>query len=217
VGKTSLLLEFMSRGASYLGNSSILVDGNGHCTMYSPYINFKERNVAMFPELQGRLFQNDDEGRAKRKRFSFHHMALSMKGANPATKIVRENLISRFYFTYYTDINRVFPDREKVTSAPVDQVFYLERRQGEPVVIDSSPKELAKIVANSEWVNPDHGGCCHNTLAEMAGLEFCVKEDYRRVFEDLFSHGKCHRVRVPHTSSRAVIKKIADDVESYFN
>ncbi len=213
VGKTSLLLEFMSRGASYLGNTSILVGGNGRCIMYSPYINFKERNVTMFPELEESLFEHDDEGRAMQKRFSFHHMALSMKGGNPASRIVRDNLISRFYFTYYADINRIFPDREKVTSAPVGQVFYLERRPGEPVVIESDPKELARIVAGSEWVNPDHGGGSHNILAGMAGLDFCAMEDYRRVFEDLFSHGECHRVRIPHTSSRALIKKIANDIE----
>ncbi len=213
VGKTSLLLELMSRGAKYLGNSGILVKGDGTCTMYSPFINFKERNVAMFPELQADLFEANSEGRALKKRLSFHRMALSIKGENLASKYVRDNLISRFYFTENVDVNKLFPNREMAISAKASHFFYLERKEDEPVVIESNPKELANIVGISEWINPGHGGCCHNTLAEMAGLDFCAMNDYRRVFENLFSHGKCHRARIPRTSSRAVIKKIADEIE----
>jgi hypothetical protein len=208
-----MLLEFMSRGAFYLGNNNVIVNGDGRCTVHSPYVSFKERNIARFPELQDRIFESTDEDRESQKRLSFHRMALSMKGRNPATRLVKENLMSRFNFTHYADVNRLFPDRKKVIDAPIAHAFYLERMAGDPLVIDSSPKELAQIVANSEWIFPDNGGYSHNTLAEMAGLDRCVKEDYARVFEDLFSHAECHRVRIPHPSSRSLISKIVDEID----
>ena len=212
-GKTSVILEFLMRGASYIGNNHTFIDRKGTCTLYSPMIGFKERNAAMFPELVAGLSTDEKERRMQEKRLSFHQLGTSINARNFVTRYIRDQFVSRFYFLQEASYDRLFPRCEVPVSGPVAHAFLLERGMAEPRVIEAASEDLAKLATTSDWVYSGNGGNCHNALAEAVGLDFCTKADYQSVFADFFAHARCHRVRIPPQATRETIRKTVDEIE----
>jgi hypothetical protein len=212
-GKTSAILEFLSRGASFMGDNNIFIDDKGTCTLYSPMIGFPERNAKVFPELVAQLFTDGKERRRQEKRLSFYNLGTSIKPSNFITRYAHDQFVSRFYFSHDAKFNRLFPQSSALVSGSVAEAFFLEPGTGGTRITEAKSEDLAKLATTLEWVYPNTGGSSHNTLAEAAGLEFCMKDDYRRVFEGFFSHARCHRVHMPLQANREVMRKTVDAIE----
>jgi hypothetical protein len=209
-GKTSVLLELLSRGASYVGNENIFFDRGGRCTTYDPIISFSERNAALFPELLGRLFPDEKERRRQERRLSFHRLGQSLEGGHFFTRWVKENILSRSNFSCDAAFDKVFPGCPTRTSGEVAYAFLLERSGAQPSILKARSDEAAALVVASEWARANNGGYSHNILAELAGLKFCHKADYQDLFADFFGKAECYRMRIPPNASRDNIRRTVD-------
>jgi len=209
-GKTSVMLELLSRGAEYIGNNNVFINRSGRCALYSPWISFPERNTILFPELVGNLFSSNKEHRLQEKRSSFYQLGMSLKGGNFVSRYLKSNLLSRFFSTYYATYDKVFPGCKAKRSGIVTHAFFLERRRADPKVIKAGPEEIAELATVSDWLDD---GNSHNTLAELAGLKFCTRNDIDALFTDFFSHAECYRVRIPANETRKGIKETVDMIE----
>jgi hypothetical protein len=212
-GKTSATLEFLSRGASFMGDNNIFIDDKGTCTLYSPMIGFPERNARVFPELVARLFTDGRERRRQEKRLSFYNLGTSMNPHNFITRYARDQFVSRFYFSHDSAFNRLFPQNNARVSGLVAEAFFLESGTGGTRITEAKSEDLAKLATTLDWVYPNSGGSSHNTLAEAAGLEFCTKDDYSRVFESFFAHARCHRIHMPFQTSREEMRRMVNEIE----
>jgi len=205
------VLEFLSRGASYLGNNNIFIDRKGQCTLYSPYISFPERNARLFPELVPKLFHSKKERRQGEKRLSFHQMGMAIKGKDVISRTISSNLVSKCYFLNYAKFDQLYPGCQEVRSQKVDYAFLLERKKAEPKIIRSSPQRLAKLESTSDWI-VDVG--YHSALSELVGLPCCHKEQVDDVLTDFFEHAECYEVRIPSNETREGFKGLVEQIES---
>ncbi len=212
-GKTSVVLELLIRGASFMGDNNVLIDRKGTCTSYCPMIGFPERNAALFPELVSQLFRDEKERKRQEKRLSFHELGLSMDDRNFVMRNVRDHFISRFFFHQNAPFKTIFPQGEIRESGPVKHVFFLERGATGPKAMEVKAEELAALATTIDWIYSTSGGCSHNTLAELAGLEFCSKGDYCSVISDFFARAHCHRVRIAPHATRDEIRRAVDEIE----
>ena len=209
-GKTSVMLELLSRGAAYMGNNNVFINRSGRCTLYSPWISFPERNARLFPELMVRLFPSSKERRRHEKRLSFYQMGMSLNGRNFVSRYLKSNLVSRFFDTPYAKYDEMFPGCKAKKSGTVTHAFLLERRRADPRVIKAGPEEIAKLATMSDWIADSNS---HNILAELAGLRFCTRNDINELFTDFFGHAECYRIRIPANETRKGIKETADMIE----
>jgi hypothetical protein len=212
-GKTSVVLELLIRGASFMGDNNVFIDRQGTCTSYSPMIGFPQRNAALFPELVPRLFSDGKERKRQEKRLSFHKLGLSMDDHNFVTRNVRGQFISRFFFHQDAPFNKIFPRGEMRESGRVQHVFFLERGTTGPKATEAKVEDLAALATTIDWIYGTSAGCSHNTLAELAGLEFCSTADYHSVFSDFFARTHCHRVRIAPQATRDEIRRTVDEIE----
>ncbi len=212
-GKTSVVLELLARGASFMGDNNAFIDREGICTLYSPMIGFPMRNAELFPELVPRLFTDERERKRQEKRLSFHKLGMSIDHQDFLMRNLRDQIVSRFYFHQDAPFKRLFPKGEMRMTGPVEHVFFLERGIAEPRVMDTKPEELAKLVMMIDWIYNTSGGCSHNTMAESVGLEYCTKADYQQVFSGFFARAHCHRARIAPQSTREEIRRAVDEIE----
>ncbi|MDD1767351.1 MAG: hypothetical protein LUQ27_02120, partial [Methanomassiliicoccales archaeon] len=73
-GKTSILLELLSRGASYMANEYLFLERSGNCTLYSTWMGVEERHLNMFPELMQTAFVDRRERDRQERRVSFFRL-----------------------------------------------------------------------------------------------------------------------------------------------
>ncbi len=210
-GKTSLVLEFLSKGASYIGNNNIFIDRKGQCTLYSPYISFPERNARLYPELVPKLYASKKAERRGERRLSFHQMGMSMKGRDPISRAISRNLVSKSYFLEYAMFDQLFPGCLSVRAQKVDYAFLLERSNGSSQMLESNPKRMAELEATSDWI-VDVG--YHSALSEIVGLPHCEKGQVVDIMTDFFDNAECYEVQIPQNQTREGFRKLAAQIEN---
>lgn len=211
-GKTSLLLEFLMRGAGYLANENLFLEPGGKCTMYSTWMDFKERHIRLFPELMDVAFSDGRERGKQEKLLSLYRMGMSLQDGNSPLKTAGNILTSRFHFAFSCSFERLFPKVGLMESGRVTHVFLLEGRHAKERLVRSTAEEIARIEAASTWIKT---GNHHNTLAELAGMDHCSKGDMNAVLLDSIRQADCYAIRVEGRSerTRSQLGELVDQIE----
>jgi hypothetical protein len=214
VGKTSILLEFMRRGAAYMANGNILINRDGKCTLYTKGINLQDHHLRIFPDLAERLYPTKKDRRAGERIMSFYRLGASMEGKNFVSRFVKSNLMSRFYFEHSFPFDRLFPQSRARETGVVTHVFLLDRGQHETRVIESRPEKVAELAASMQWFE-DQG--CHNMLASLTGLKTGTMDDIVGVLAESFDKASCHTVQIKESQTRPWVDEVANLIEQNLN
>jgi hypothetical protein len=192
-GKTSTLLELMTRGAEYLANESLFLGKGGETTLYSTWLGLEERHFELFPELNAAMFSKPSERRRQEKRLSFHQMGTKMIGGGFISRSMREFMMSRFQFSLLCSFQKLFPQTGLREHGRASHVFLLNAGRADQGVKRSDPAEIAKIAAASSWITASNTHCA---LAELAGMDTYTKQDLDDVLVNALSGAECYRVDV---------------------
>jgi len=210
VGKTSILLEFMRRGAAYMANGDIFINRDGKCTLYSKWINLQEHHLRIFPDLAERLYSTKKDRRAGERIMSFYRLGASMEGKNFVSRFVKSNLMSRFPFNQSIPSDRLFPQSRVRETGVVTHVFLLERDRHETRVIESRPEKVAELAAAMQWVETQG---CHNMLAGLAGLKTGTMDDVVGVLVESFDKASCHTIQIKESQTGRWVDEVANLIE----
>ena len=213
VGKTSLLLAMLARGASPLGTEYMFMSRDGSCTAYSPYVGLNEWHLRLLPELAGSAYPVPADRKKHERELSLYRMGLSLKESNFILRNAKRLLTSRFYFDLYCPVTRIFPKCQLIEKGKATHVFNLEKRGGSRGVVESTPEQIASLNASLYWI---WEGNHHSLLSDLVGLEHCTLEELREVLTGFLSAAQCHSLVVgPESlSTREVLLKQVDAIEA---
>ena len=214
VGKTSILLEFMRRGAAFMSNGDIFINRDGKCTLFSKWINLREHHLRIFPDMTERLYSTKKDRRAGERIMSFYRLGASMEGKNFVSRFAKSNLMSRFYFDHSIPFDRLFPHSIVRETGVVTHVFLLERDQHETRVIESRPEKVAELAASMQWVETQG---CHNMLAGLAGLKSATMDEIVRVLAESFDKASCHTIQIKESRTGRWVDEVANLIEQNLN
>ena len=211
-GKTAMMLEFLSRGADFMGDDHIMVSQEGEMALYPRWIHMMEYNWALYPELFDKAFPDKDERKRQENILHKYRRGLKMKGGNPATRYLKGHYTSYYYYDARVRPERMFPDSKVTLSTKVKCAFFLEKCDAMPSIVDSSPPRLAKLAVSSSEIE---SGGVFGTLSIMAGIEYL---DYSRRTETMrrfFEHAKCYELRMKSIQKRQDATKVVDELISF--
>ncbi len=207
--KTSLMLEFLSRGADFMGDDRVMVGQEGEMALYPRWIHMLEHNWLFFPELLETAFPDRVEKMANEKRLRKYRKGLAMKGSNPWSRYLKEHYQSSFYCDWMVQPEKIFPSSKVVNRSKVDHAFFLEQCKANPTIVDSSPSRLARLSAASYEL--EGSGLVHN-LNIAAGIDYLDHTHRRNVMERFFRNARCYEVRITRLENRAGVAKIVDEL-----
>jgi len=214
VGKTSILLEFMRRGASYMAGGEIFVNRDGKCTLYSKWINLREHHLRIFPDLAERLYSTHRDRRVGERMISFYRMGASMEENNLVSRFVKSNLMSRFYFNHSIPSDELFPQSRTIDTGLVTHVFLLDRNQHETRVIECGPEKAAQLAASMQWVESQGR---HNMIAGLAGLKTGTLDEITGVLAESFGKASCRTIQIRESQTGRWVDEVADLIEQNLN
>ena len=209
-GKTSLTLELLSRGAQYMGEEYVILDSDGTCTMYTPYMWMDDRHFIFYPELLRTSYPDPKQRKRVEKNISLFRMGyLGFRGNNFFSRQARELLTTRMYFEGLTcRFDQPFPQAKHVESAKIDHVFHLESRKTDDLIVPSTPQDIAATESAVIWIRTGY----HAILASLAGMPHTSWEETRRTLENSLLKAECHRVgmKLRDERSQTDIRKTVD-------
>ncbi len=214
-GKTGLMLEFMIDGADFVADDHVLLGSDGAIAVYPRWIHLLEYNFRMFPELFDRAFPSGEERKRAERRLRRYRTGLEMRGSNALSRIIKRNLISRYYFECRLPPADLFPGAKVQRMGKVTHAFLLLRREGRKLIEDSTAEELARMASASGWINEN--AWIYNTVAELSGLQHHSLEDRRRILERFFRHAECFEVSVGESYDRKGLDGIYREIRSYIS
>lgn len=207
--KTSLMLEFLSRGADFMGDDRVMIGEEGEMALYPRWIHMMEHNWLFFPELLERAFPNKAERMAYENRLLKYHKGLAMKGGNPWTRYLKEHYASFYFCDSIVQPEKIFPASRTVLNSKVDYAFFLEKCSAIPTIVDSSPTRLANLSVSSYEL--EGSGLLQN-LSIAAGIDHLDYTHRMKVMERFFGKARCFEVRIPGLGSRDEIVKMVDEL-----
>ncbi len=212
-GKTSIMLEFLSRGADYMGDDHIMVSEHGNMALFPRWIHMMEYNWSLFPELFGRAFPDIGEKRRQEKKLRKYRMGLRIKGGNPATRYLKNYYTSYYYYDARIQPEMMFPDSKIVLRSKVKSAYFLERSDSSQMIIDSSPSRMARLtVGSSEMERVLFPALCH--LAGIDSLDYSHSIDCMKGF---FEQAHCYEVQLNEIRTRNDASKVVDELISHLD
>lgn len=209
--KTSILLELLGRGASYIANEYLFLERSGKCTLYSTWMGLEERHLSLFPELMRTAYADKREHDRQEKRLSFLRLGVSLKGGNFVSSEARRFFVSRFHSSLTRPFDRLFPNAGVTESGSLTHVFLLDARQSDDCIARSRPEDIAMLETASTWIKSANH---HSTLAEISGGRYCSKGDMNQVLLDSISRAECYtlKVGVRFERTRSGLKEYVDEI-----
>jgi len=198
-GKTSVLIELMTRGAEYIANESLFLGRRGQTTLYSTWLGLEERHFELFPELNAAIYSTPSQRRSQERKLSIHRMGSSMTGSGFMSRSIREFLMSRHQFSLLCSYKKMFPNAGLRESGRASHVFLLNAGKSDKLIERSDPAKIARIAATSSWIT---AGNSHCALAELAGMGTYTKQDLNDVLIDACDGSECHIVNLGQRSTR---------------
>lgn len=208
-GKTSLLIDFMMRGADFIGDDRVLVSNDGDFVSYPQKLHLLDYNFRVFPELFDLSFRDAEERRRMKRRYSRYTTGLGMREDSVASRLIKTRLTSRYYFEHSAPPKDLFPESSTVVSGRISDVFLLTREEGIGVQ-DARPDELGPLAAVSTWL--DDSAWLHCIASHLSGLPHHSLEDEERALSLAFSHAKCHQVGMGASYDRKSIEAIGEQI-----
>jgi hypothetical protein len=209
-GKTSLTLELLSRGARFMADEYSILDSDGMCTMYSPYMWIDGRHFIFHPELLETSYPDPKQRKKVEKNISFFRMGYqSFRGNNFLSRQAREMMMSKTYFEGLTcRFDQPFPKAELEESGKIAHVFHLESRQTDDLITSATAQDIAGVESAALWIRQGY----HAVLAGLAGIPHISYEETRTTFENSLSKAECHSVGVKLRAERSQedFRKIVD-------
>jgi len=212
-GKTSVLIELLTRGGDYIANESLFLGRGGQTTLYSTWLGLEERHFELFPELNAALFSKPSDRRRLERKISFQRMGASMTGGGFVSKTLREFLMSRHQFSLLCSYKNMFPNAGLLESGRASHIFLLNGGESDKLIERSDPVEIARIATASSWIT---AGSSHCALAELAGMDTYTKQDLNDVLLDACDKSECHIINLGQRSTRTreSLKKVVDAMVS---
>jgi len=208
-GKTSLLLDFMMKGADFIGDDKVLINKDGWFVAYQQGLCLLDYNFRVFPELFNLAFREEDERRRQRKKYSRYITGLDMKGENFVSRLIKSRLMSKYYFDHRARASDLFPDSKTVMSGRISDVFLLTREESRGIE-EASADDLAPLAAASAWL--DDSAWLHYIASRLSGIPHYTFEEEARVLSLAFTSAKCRRVRMGVSYERKDIESIGDEM-----
>jgi hypothetical protein len=208
-GKTAIMLEFLSRGADFMGDDQVMVSQEGEMALYPRWIHMMEYNWTIFPELFPNAFPDMDERKKQEKVLRKYRRGLRMKGGNPASRYLKGHYTSYYYYDARVRPERMFPESKVVLSARVKCAFFLEKNEATPMIVDSSPSRLARMAVSSSELE---SGGVFGTLSLLAGIEYLDYVRRTTTMMRFFEHAKCCEVRMQSILTRKDASKVVDEI-----
>lgn len=215
-GKTSILLELMSRGAEYMADEYSLLDSDGNCTMYTPVMWMDDRHFIYFPELLEKCFPDRRTRKKVEKNISFFRMGyLTFRGDNFISRQARELLTTKCYFEGLTcRFDVPFPGSRSREKGKIEHVFHLEYRGKPGSVQPAQAHEIAQAEAAVMSIRQGH----HSILAKLAGMRHTSLEELTSTYARAIGKAECHHMTASmrenrdRKSVRAIVDSILDEV-----
>ncbi|MCU0861126.1 MAG: hypothetical protein MUE65_02270 [Methanomassiliicoccales archaeon] len=206
-GKTSIVLELLGRGASYIADNDCILDRKGQCRMYSPMVGIHTHHMAAFPEIRANYCGPDGSMRGLRKRVAIMEFEGGLKGGNPLMLKVKDYLDAKSFCLCQIDIRRLYPGCEVLRSARLTHSFVLCPGSPSLRVRRSDSKEAAEMIAVRAWLRRLGE---RKVMSDLAGIPYFQLSDCTSVLEDGLSNTECFRLEYDGVKDRKGIVKLVD-------
>ncbi len=197
LGKTTLLLELLHRGAAYVGNEYVFIDGAGVCTMYTDWVNLGAHHFDLYPRCLEAAYPTKKEQNRIETNVSFRRLATAIPPTSSTLRLARNYLTTKFHHDLDCPIGRVCPRASVATSGRVKHVFHLQKRTIKGGIGPCDPLLIAQVESAAYWMRE---GNHHSLLAGLAGMEACSLEETRGTIARSLENAECHALGVGPTS-----------------
>ncbi len=210
-GKTSLVLSLLEKGADYLGDECVILDKEGICHPYTPYIVVDDRHLEHFPELFERCYPDPAVRRRKRKRMSFYHMGYNLNEGNFVSRQMRELLTTRMFFEGEScRFDSLFPKAKMPSSGSISHVFRLRATNEDGPTVPMGHRQIAEMESTCTWIRTGH----IPTMARLAGMPSIDLPMMQDAFATAIKGAECYQLRMKlrNSRSRDYLDRTADDI-----
>jgi len=118
--KTTIMLEFLSRGADFPGDDRVMTGESGELALCPRWIHVLEYNWSLLPELFERAFPDKNERRENERCLSKCRKGLTMHGGNPVTRCLKQYYASRYSYDVRCRPELMFPHSKVVLKSSVN-------------------------------------------------------------------------------------------------
>lgn len=211
-GKTNMLLDFLLRGADFVGDDRVFVCEDGRFISFTKSVNLLHYNFSMFPELFDLVFPDRRERTRQRRKYSTYMAGLSMKDTSAPARLLKNFLTSRYYFSAKAPASFISGSSTTKMSGAITDVFVLVRGHGEQGVQSATPEEVGRFASASSWL--DDSGWMHQIAAGLSGVQYHSIEEREDILMQAFQHADCYKVCLGNTYTREDLERMTEKIRT---